>query len=136
MNPGNAHEVAAPLEIKWHRRSRVLEVNFADSRYQLPSEYLRVFSPSAEVQGHGAGETVLAPGKQDVAIQQIEPVGHYAVRLTFSDGHNTGLFTWPVLRDLGENQPAYWARYLERMDTAGLSRDSRAIRPLSALLKK
>lgn len=126
-----------PLEIKWHRQSRVLEVGYNDGRcYQLPSEYLRVFSPSAEVQGHGASETVLVPGKQGVTIQQIDPVGHYAVRLNFSDGHNTGLFTWPILHDLGENQSVYWGQYLARLEAAGLSRDPRTIRPLSALLKK
>ncbi len=129
--------VPAPTELKLHRASRVLDVSFADGRcYALPCEYLRVFSPSAEVQGHGAAETVLIPGKQDVSITSIEPVGHYAVRLVFSDGHNTGLFTWPVLHDLGENQAANWANYLKRMESAGLSRDPGAIRPLSALLKK
>jgi DUF971 family protein len=129
--------VPAPTELKLHRASRVLDVSFADGcRYALPCEYLRVFSPSAEVQGHGAAETVLVPGKQAVNITSIEPVGHYAVRLNFSDGHNTGLYTWPVLRDLGENQAANWANYLARMESAGLSRDPGAVRPLSALLKK
>src|SRR5688572_20180384 len=99
--------VAPPTEIKLHRASRMLDVAFADGhRYALPCEYLRVFSPSAEVQGHGAAETVLVPGKQNVSITGIEPVGHYAVRLTFSDGHNTGLYTWSVLRDLGEHLDA------------------------------
>ncbi len=129
--------VPAPTELKLHRASRVLDVSFADGRrYALPCEYLRVFSPSAEVQGHGAAETVLVPGKQNVNITSIEPVGHYAVRLNFSDGHNTGLYTWPVLRELGENQAAKWANYLARMESAGLSRDPGAVRPLSALLKK
>jgi DUF971 family protein len=129
--------MAAPTELKLHRESRVLDVVFADGRrFALPCEYLRVFSPSAEVQGHGAGETVLVPGRQSVNITGIEPVGHYAVRLVFSDGHNTGLFTWPVLRELGENQAANWANYLRRMENAGLSRDPSAVRPLSVLLKK
>jgi DUF971 family protein len=129
--------IPAPTELKLHRASRVLEVAFADgARYALPCEYLRVFSPSAEVRGHGGGEPQLVPGKQKVAITRIEPVGHYAVRLHFSDGHNTGLYTWAVLRELGENQPACWARYLERMQQAGLSRDPDAIRPLSALLQR
>jgi DUF971 family protein len=128
---------AAPTELKLHRVSRVLEVIFPDgARYALPCEYLRVFSPSAEVRGHGGGEPQLVPGKQNVAITRIEPVGHYAVRLHFSDGHNTGLYTWPVLRELGENQAAYWARYLERMQQAGLSRDPDVVRPLAALLRK
>ncbi len=126
-----------PTEIKLHSASRVLDVTFADGeRFELPCEYLRVFSPSAEVQGHGAAETVLVPGKQTVGIRQIEPVGHYAVRLHFSDGHNTGLYTWPVLRELGENQVANWANYLQRMEQAGLSRDPDVVRPLSSLLKK
>jgi DUF971 family protein len=125
----------APTEIKLHRASRVLDVLFADGqRYALPCEYLRVFSPSAEVRGHGLAETVLVPGKQAVNIDRIEPVGHYAVRLHFSDGHHTGLYTWSVLRELGENQQANWAAYLRRMEQAGLSRDPDAVRPLSALL--
>lgn len=134
---GMSTPVPAPTELKLHRASRVLEVAYADgSHFSLPCEYLRVFSPSAEVQGHGAVETTLVPGKQAVSIEKIEPVGHYAVRLHFSDGHNTGLFTWTVLRDLGENHAANWARYLARMAEAGLSRDPAAIRPLSSLLKK
>jgi DUF971 family protein len=129
--------VTGPTELKLHRSTRVLEVFFADGRrYALPCEYLRVFSPSAEVRGHGASETVLVPGKRDVAITRIDPVGHYAVRLNFSDGHNTGLYTWPVLQELGENQAANWAAYLRRMEEAGLSRDPGAVRPLSALLGK
>jgi DUF971 family protein len=128
---------AIPTEIKLHSASRVLDVSFADGqRFELPCEYLRVFSPSAEVQGHGAAETVLVGGKQKVGIRNIEPVGHYAVRLHFTDGHNTGLYTWPVLRDLGENQAANWANYLARMERAGLSRDPDAVRPLASLLKK
>jgi DUF971 family protein len=126
----------APTELKLHRASRVLELVFSDGRhYSLPCEYLRVFSPSAEVRGHGAAETVLVPGKRNVTIARIEPVGHYAVRLHFTDGHNTGLYTWPMLRELGENQGANWANYLRRMEAAGLSRDPGAVRPLSALLK-
>ncbi len=129
--------VPAPTELRLHRASRVLEVVFADgARYALPCEYLRVFSPSAEVRGHGGGEPQLVPGKQTVAVNRIEPVGHYAVRLHFSDAHNTGLYTWAVLRELGENQAVYWAQYLERMKQAGLSRDPDAVRPLAALLKK
>jgi DUF971 family protein len=129
--------VPPPTEIKLHRASRMLDVAFADGhRYALPCEYLRVFSPSAEVQGHGAAETVLVPGKQNVSITGIEPVGHYAVRLTFSDGHNTGLYTWSVLRDLGEHLDANWSNYLKRMAAQGLSRDPSVVRPLSVLLKK
>ena len=102
-------------EIKLRRRSRVLEVSFDDgARYQLPFEYLRVYSPSAEVQGHGAGEGVLVVGKEQVDIRAVEPIGHYAVRLVFDDGHDTGLYTWSYLRELGEQRERKWAEYLER----------------------
>jgi DUF971 family protein len=118
-----------------HRRSRVLEVRYADGcRHELPCEYLRVFSPSAEVQGHGAAEPALVTGKINVNIARIEPVGHYAVRLHFDDGHHTGLYSWDVLEDLGRHHQRYWTGYLERMEQAGLSRDPAAVRPLSALL--
>ena len=129
-------QAAAPEAIKFHRQSRMLEVIFGKNSFRFPCEYLRVFSPSAEVQGHGAAEPALVPGKQQVTITRIEPVGNYAVRLHFSDGHNTGLYSWRVLRDLGDNQPSNWDRYLQRMRDAGLSRDPAAVRPLSALLGK
>ncbi len=104
-----------PQEIKLRRRSRVLEVSFDDgSRYQLPFEYLRVYSPSAEVQGHGPGEGVLVVGKEQVGIRAIEPVGHYAVRLVFDDGHDTGLYTWSYLHELGAEQGRKWPDYLAR----------------------
>lgn len=126
-----------PTELKLHRASRVLDIVFGDGpQYALPCEYLRVFSPSAEVRGHGASEPILVPGKRDVNIEKIEPVGHYAVRLHFSDGHNTGLYTWAELRELGEHHGDYWAEYLRRMAAAGLSRDPGTVRPLSTLLKK
>jgi DUF971 family protein len=123
----------APSSITLRRKSRVLEVDYADgTRYALPFEYLRVFSPSAEVRGHTGGEPTVIPGKRTVAIERIDPVGSYAVRLVFDDGHNTGLYSWDVLEDLGANQERYWARYLERMEQHGLSRDS-AVTKLSAL---
>jgi DUF971 family protein len=123
----------APASIRLHRKSRVLEVGYADgTRYALPCEYLRVFSPSADVRGHTGGEPVLVPGKRNVAIESIDPVGSYAVRLVFDDGHSTGLYSWDVLEDLGANQARYWARYLERMAEHGLSRDSEVTK-LSAL---
>ncbi|HEX4242801.1 MAG TPA: DUF971 domain-containing protein [Steroidobacteraceae bacterium] len=104
-----------PTEIKLRTGSRLLEVSFDDgSRYELPFEYLRVFSPSAEVKGHGGGEGVLVTGKQQVGISGVEPVGNYALRLLFDDGHNTGLYTWTVLEELGRNRRENWARYLER----------------------
>jgi len=104
-----------PTDIKLRTESRVLEVRFDDgASFELPFEYLRVFSPSAEVKGHGGGEGLLVTGKQDVGIGGIEPVGNYAVRLLFDDGHSTGLYSWDVLYTLGRNIEANWARYLER----------------------
>jgi len=123
----------APASITLHRKSRVLDVAYADgTKYALPCEYLRVFSPSAEVRGHTGGEPTVIPGKRNVAIEKVEPVGSYAVRLVFNDGHNTGLYSWDVLEDLGVNQQQYWARYLERLGEHGLSRDSEVTK-LSAL---
>jgi DUF971 family protein len=104
-----------PTDIRLRTQSRVLEVSFDDgSRYELPFEYLRVFSPSAEVKGHGGGEGTLVLGKQNVGINGVEPVGNYALRLLFDDGHNTGLYSWTVLRELGRDRAKNWARYLER----------------------
>jgi DUF971 family protein len=112
-----------PTHIKLRTRSRVLEVTFDDgTHFELPFEYLRVFSPSAEVTGHGSGEGVLQTGKEAVAIERIEPVGNYALRLHFDDGHNTGLYSWPLLHELGAERPAKWARYLERCAEAGVKR--------------
>lgn len=113
-----------PTEIKLRRRSRVLEVAFEDgARFELPCEYLRVFSPSAEVRGHGAGEPVLVPGKRQVNIERVEPVGSYAVRLVFDDGHNTGIYSWFVLYQLGMRHEDNWAYYLQRLEAVGHSRD-------------
>lgn len=112
-----------PTEIKLHQKSRVLEVTFDDgSHFNLPCEYLRVFSPSAEVRGHGPGQEVLQLGKEGVNITAIEPVGSYAVTLHFDDGHNTGIYSWEYLHDLGTNQEQNWQRYLERLIAAGHSR--------------
>lgn len=109
-----------PTEIKLRHRSRLLEVSFEDgSRFELPFEYLRVHSPSAEVKGHGPGQETLVVGKQNVGIRAVEPVGQYAVRLVFDDGHDTGLYTWKYLHELGREQAQYWARYLERKAAAG-----------------
>jgi len=109
----------AATEIKLRTRSRVLEVAFADGRrFELPFEYLRVDSPSAEVQGHGGGEMVLVLNKEKVAIQAVEPIGHYAVRLVFDDGHNTGLYTWQYLYELGAHHTARWSAYLARRISA------------------
>ena len=104
-----------PTDIKLRTASRLLEVQFDDgSHYQLPFEYLRVFSPSAEVKGHGGGEGVLVTAKQNVGINGVEPVGNYALRLLFDDGHNTGLYTWGLLHELGRDYQRNWARYRQR----------------------
>jgi DUF971 family protein len=103
----------------------VLEVSFSDgSRFELPFEYLRVYSPSAEVKGHGPGQEVLVLGKQDVGIRGVEPVGQYAVKLVFDDGHDTGLYTWKYLAELGREQTEKWARYLERCAQATRAKDA------------
>ena len=102
-------------ELRLRRAARVLEVSFADgSRFELPFEYLRVHSPSAEVQGHGPGQEVLVLGKENVGIKAVEPVGQYAVKLVFDDGHDTGLYTWKYLHELGRERVVRWARYEER----------------------
>jgi DUF971 family protein len=102
-------------EIKVRSKSRLLEVCFADgTRFELPFEYLRVHSPSAEVKGHGPGQEVLVLGKETVGIRAVEPVGQYAVKIVFDDGHDTGLFTWRYLYELGRDRQINWARYLER----------------------
>lgn len=113
-------DIPTPTEIKLHARSRVLEVSFEDgARFQLPCEYLRVYSPSAEVKGHGAGQEVLQLGKEDVNIASIEPVGQYAVRLCFDDGHDSGLYSWKLLYALGKEKNAKWQAYLARLSAAG-----------------
>lgn len=105
-----------PTEIKLRSRSRVLEVSFADGqRFELPFEYLRVHSPSAEVKGHGPGQEVLVLGKQAVGLKAVEPVGQYAVKLVFDDGHDTGLFTWKYLYELGRDREPKWALYQQRV---------------------
>jgi DUF971 family protein len=110
-------------EIRLRRASRLLEVSFADgSRFELPFEYLRVCSPSAEVKGHGPGQEVLVTGKEQVGITGVEPVGRYAVKLVFDDGHDTGLYTWKYLHELGREHAARWARYLERRAAAAARR--------------
>ena len=113
-----------PSEIKLHQKSRVLEVSFADGKiFQLPCEFLRVYSPSAEVRGHGPGQEVLQPGKKNVEVTHIEPVGNYAIKLTFSDGHATGIYSWDTLYEYGLRQQEMWQRYLDRLKQAGASRE-------------
>jgi len=115
---------AVPTEIKLHQKSRVLEVAFDDGKtFRLPYEYLRVYSPSAEVRGHGPGQEVLQTGKQSVEIRSMEAVGSYAVQPLFSDGHGTGIYSWEYLYELGENQRKLWNDYLEKLKAAGASRE-------------
>jgi len=112
-----------PTDIRLHRGSRLLEVAFDDgTRYKLPCEYLRVYSPSAEVRGHGPGQEVLQVGKESVNITAIEPVGHYAVKLYFDDGHSSGIYSWDVLYHLGAHQTDLWQDYLDALARAGHSR--------------
>ena len=113
-----------PTEIKLHQKSRALEIVFADGKtFMLPCEFLRVHSPSAEVRGHGPGQEVLQIGKRTIEITAIEPVGTYAIQPRFSDGHNTGIYSWEVLYDYGLHQEEMWQRYLKRMEEAGASRE-------------
>jgi DUF971 family protein len=113
-----------PTAITLHQKSRVLEIAFSDGRsFRLPYEFLRVYSPSAEVRGHGPGQEVLQVGKRSVDIRSMEPVGSYAVQPVFSDGHSTGIYSWDYLYELGENQEKLWAEYLARLNEAGASRD-------------
>jgi len=111
-----------PTNIKSRTKSRVLEVSFDDgSVFELPYEYLRVFSPSAEVRGHGPGQEQLQLGKHEVVITQVKPVGNYAVQLVFDDGHNTGLYTWAYLHELGRDRPQKWQGYLDRLKELGIA---------------
>ena len=113
-----------PTDLNLHQQSRVLDVTFEDGRqYSLPCEYLRVFSPSAEVRGHGPGQEVLQFGKKEVNVQAIEPVGSYGVKLVFTDGHDTGIYSWDYLYDLGAKKDSNWKSYLARLAQAGKTRE-------------
>jgi DUF971 family protein len=113
-----------PTDIVLHTQSRILEVAFDNgARYRFPFEFLRVYSPSAEVRGHGKGQETLQTGKRDVVLQQVEPVGNYALKLVFSDGHDSGLYSWDYLVEIGESQDDLWQDYLDRLEAAGASRD-------------
>ncbi|MGD8711150.1 MAG: DUF971 domain-containing protein [Ectothiorhodospiraceae bacterium] len=121
--PERTNTGRTPTEIRLHRGSRLLEIHFDDgSRFELPAEYLRVYSPSAEVRGHGPGQAVLQTGKEEVNITGVEPVGQYAVKLVFDDGHDTGLYSWDLLYDLGANRDRYWQEYLQALEQAGYQR--------------
>jgi len=114
---------AKPVDIKLHQKSRILEISFDDGKtFELSCELLRVYSPSAEVRGHGPGQEVLQIGKENVNINAIEAVGNYAVKLDFDDGHNTGIYSWETLYQLGSHKDELWADYLARLEAAGRSR--------------
>ena len=114
-----------PSDIVVHQQSKFLELSYDDGKtYRLPFEFLRVVSPSAEVQGHGPGQETLQTGKREVVITNVEPVGHYAIKPSFSDGHDSGLYTWDYLRHLCENQEPLWNEHLEKLAAAGLDRDA------------
>lgn len=116
--------IPTPTDIQLHQTSKKLEIAFSDgTRFELPFEFLRVYSPSAEVRGHGPGQEVLQVGKKGVGINAAEPVGLYGINFFFSDGHDTGIYSWEYLHDLGMNHDALWADYLRRMDEAKASRD-------------
>lgn len=118
------HEHQPPMEIRLKKNRRTLSVAFsAADIFSLPAEYLRVQSPSAEVKGHGPGQEVLVYGKKDVSITSLEPVGEYALKIIFSDGHSTGLYTWTYLKELGQEMPMRWQAYLEKLEEQGKSRD-------------
>jgi DUF971 family protein len=121
LNP----KTPTPEAMTVHGQSRVLEVTFSDgAQFRIPFELMRIYSPSAEVQGHGPGQEVLQTGKRDVELTALEPVGNYAVQPTFSDGHDTGIFSWDYLYFLGSEQERLWADYEQRLKQAGVSRDA------------
>ena len=121
---GLTKDTPIPTEILLHQQSRRLEIAFSDgARYELSFEFLRVHSPSAEVRGHGPGQEVLQTGKREVDIRSLEQVGNYAVQPAFSDGHDTGIYSWDYLHDLGENRDKLWNDYLDRLKKAHASRD-------------
>jgi DUF971 family protein len=114
-----------PTNVVLHQQSKVLELAYENGKtYRLPFELLRVLSPSAEVRGHGPGQETLQTGKRAVSISNIEPVGHYALKFTFSDGHDSGLYAWDFLFHLAENQDALWTEHLQKLTNAGIDRDT------------
>lgn len=118
----------APTHIKFHRQSQILEVEFSDACFQLNAEYLRVFSPSAEVKGHGPGQEVLQLNKSHVGITRIEPQGNYAIKLVFSDGHDSGIYTWAYLHELGTNYEHNWQAYLDKVSAHEATKDLSAVK--------
>ena len=121
---GIERDTPIPSEIKLHQKSRLLEIAYENGeRYKLDFEYLRVYTPSAEARGHGPGQETLQTGKRNVDIERIEPVGTYAVRFVFSDGHDSGLYSWDLLYNLGKHHDELWQEYLKQIESQGLSRD-------------
>lgn len=121
---GLTNQTPRPTEIKLHQKSRILDISFSDGKvFNFPCEFLRVYSPSAEVSGHGPEQEVLQTGKSLVNIHKIVPVGNYAIQPYFTDGHNTGLYSWDLLYRYGLNYEQMWQRYLQRMNQAGASRE-------------
>ena len=122
---GLSNSTPQPTAITVHQQSRVLEVGFSDGQtFRIPFELMRIYSPSAEVQGHGPGQEVLQTGKREVELTELEPVGNYAVQPTFSDGHNSGIYSWDYLYFLGSQEAQLWAQYEERLKAAGMQRDA------------
>jgi DUF971 family protein len=122
---GLTKQTPIPTGIVVHSKTHALELQYANEQtYRLPFELLRVYSPSAEVQGHGPGQETLQTGKRDVSIISADPVGHYALQLNFSDGHNTGIYSWDILHDLAVRQEELWAQYLSKLEMAGVDRDA------------
>jgi len=120
-------EKPIPTQIELHQKSRILEIGFSDGKnFSLPYEFLRVYSPSAEVRGHGPGQETLQVGKKDIEINAAEPVGTYAMQLVFSDGHDSGIYSWEYLHSMGVNQEKMWNEYLQRMEAAGAKREPAA----------
>jgi len=127
-------QTVRPTGIRLHRKSKVLDLVFDDgANFQLPCEYLRVLSPSAEVRGHGPGQEVLQVGKRQVNIDAVEPIGQYAVKLVFDDGHNTGIYTWSYLYTLGTEQSALWSDYLQRLEEAEGSREPKKVSSITGI---
>ena len=130
---GLSSQTPQPTSITVHQQSRVLEVGFANgTHFRIPFELMRVYSPSAEVQGHGPGQEVLQTGKREVGLTALEPIGNYAVQPTFSDGHDTGIFSWDYLYFLGSQQQDLWRKYEGRLAQAGMSRDALMAAPGAA----
>jgi DUF971 family protein len=122
---GLSSNTPVPTEIKLHSVSRLMEISFSDgARFELPFELLRVYSPSAEVRGHGPGQEVLQTGKKEIGIASIEPAGSYGIKPLFTDGHDTGIYSWSYLYDLGTDKEELWAEYIQRLEQAGASREA------------